>query len=146
MMEKKPARDSLVGDIASELEKDADSIDGDFIDRRIDELYALEGLSPPKLNGEALDAAARTVRARAAWRKRNVAAGQVRKGRFTRRAVRWAWAACCAVLVLFSANYVTTVVTGSCLPSKVGIKICCGTQYCFCETAKGEKENPAHIE
>jgi hypothetical protein len=141
-MEKKSVRDSLIEDIASELEKDADSIDGDFIDRRIDELCALEGLSPPKLNGEALAAAARTVRARAAWRNRNTLTERERKRRFTRRAVRWAWAACCAVLVLFSANYVTTMVTGSCLPSKVGIKVCCGTQFCRCETAEAKEESP----
>jgi hypothetical protein len=29
-------------------------------------------------------------------------------------------------------------VSGSCLPSKVGIKICCGTKYCPCGTARGE--------
>jgi hypothetical protein len=128
------------------LQKDAEDIDGDFIDRRIDELYALEGSSPPKLSDEALDAAARTVRARAAWRYRTTLADRERKRRFTRRAVRGALAACFAALFFLSANQVTTLVTGSCIPSKVGIKFCCGTQFCRCEITKTEKENPSHPE
>jgi hypothetical protein len=141
-MEKQARRDSLIENITAELQKDAEGIDGDFIDRSIDELYALDGRSPPKLSDEALLAAARTVRSRAAWRRGNALASGARQRRFTRRAVRWAWAACCVVLVLFSANYVTTLVTGSCLPAKVGIKICCGTTYCFCDAVNGE-ESPA---
>jgi hypothetical protein len=126
-------------DIESELEKDSSGIDPDFIDRRIDELCALDGLCPPKLSDEALCAAARTVRARAAWRRRNTLAKEALKRRFVYRVVRGALAACCAFLFLFSANYVTTLTTGSCIPSKVGIKICCGTKYCFCDIAKTEK-------
>jgi hypothetical protein len=49
-------RDSLIEAIKSELKKNA--IDPDFIDRRIDELYAVDGLSPPKLGDEDLRAAA----------------------------------------------------------------------------------------
>jgi hypothetical protein len=119
-----------------ELQKDAGDLDGDFIDRRIDELHALEGLSPPTLNDAALDAAARTVRARAAWRRRNRPA----KGAWKRRVISGAVAACCLVFFSFSANYLTALITGSCLPSKVGIKICCGTQFCVCDKAEaGEK-------
>jgi hypothetical protein len=135
-MEKQKRRDSLIEDIESELEKDPNDIAPDFIDRRIGELYMLEGLSPPKLNDEALDAAVRTIRARAAWRRRNRLAKETRKHRFTRMAARGAMAACCAFLVFFSFNYISTLVTGSCLPSKVGIKICCGTQFCRCDPAK----------
>ena len=133
--------DSLVKDIESELQKGAEDIDPGFIDRRVDELYALDGLSPPTLNDEALDAAARTIRARAAWRHRNTQANRARKHRFTRRAVRGAVAACCAFLFFFSANYLTTLLTGSCLLSKVGVKVCCGTQFCHCEIAKADGEN-----
>ena len=132
-------RDALIEDIESELEKDAGEIDGGFIDRRIDELYALDGLSPPKLNAEDLDARARTIRARAAWKTRNIREEEARKRRFTRRAVRGAAAACFAGLLFFFANHVTTLVTGSCLPSKAGIKICCGTQICRCDIAKTEE-------
>jgi hypothetical protein len=139
-MEKQGARDSLIKDIEAELAKGAEDIDGDVIDRKLDELYALEGRSPPKLSGEALDAATRTVRSRAAWRRRNTLVEGARR----RRAVRGAWAACFAALFLVSANQVTTLVTGSCLPSKVGIKICCGTKFCLCETAQGEEEAPSH--
>jgi hypothetical protein len=139
-------RDSLIRDIESELQKDAETIDSDFIDHMIDELYALDGLLPPKPSDEALNAAARTVRARAAWRSRNTLADLAQKRRFTRRVVRGAVAACCAFLFFFSANYVTTLVTGSCLPSKVGIKLCCGTRFCRCEIAKAEEENPSHLE
>ena len=135
-------RDSLIKEIETELNKDADDVDGDFIDRRLDELYALDGLSPPKLDGQALEAAARATMARAAWRSGNALAKRVRKRRFTRRAVRGACAACFVAMFLFSANYVTTLVTGSCLPSKVGIKFCCGTRYCLCDIAKPEEENP----
>jgi hypothetical protein len=135
-MEKQSMRDSLIEEIESELKKDADDIDGDFIDRRIDKLYALDGLDPPKLNNEALGAAARTIRARSAWRRRNRLVKETRKHRFTRRAVRGAVAACCLVFFTFSVNYVTALVSGSCLPSKVGIKICCGTKICLCDTAK----------
>jgi hypothetical protein len=135
-------RDSLIEDIKSELGKDADSVDGDCIDRKLDELYALDGRSPPEPSDEALRAAARAVRSRAAWRRRNALAEQERKRRFARRAVRGACAACCAFLFLFSANYVTALLTGSCLPSKAGITICCGTKYCLCDIAKADGENP----
>jgi hypothetical protein len=145
-MEKQDKRVSLFADIEAELNKAAEDIDGDFIDRRIDGLYALEGRFPPKVSGEALAAAARTVRARAAWRRRNTAAEGMQKRRFTRRVLRGALAACCAFLFLFSANYVTTLLTGSCLPSKAGIKICCGTRYCVCDIPRMEKENPSGTE
>ncbi|MFP3090273.1 hypothetical protein LQZ21_08095 [Treponema sp. TIM-1] len=141
-MEKQGVRDSLIDYIASELKKDADHLDGDFIDRKIDELYALDGRSPPKLSDEALAAAARTVRSRAAWRGRNIRVKQeAQKRRFT----RWAMAACFVFIFFFSVNYVTIRVTGSCLPAKVGINICCGTNYCVCDTAKPEVENQPHL-
>jgi hypothetical protein len=138
-MAKKNMRDSLIEDVESELKKKADDIDGGFIGRRIDELYALDGLSPPKLSDEALDAAARTIRARAAWRRRNTQAKEAWKSRFIRRFVRGAAAACCLFVLTFSVNYLTALITGSCLPSKVGIKICCGTQFCRCDTAQAEE-------
>jgi hypothetical protein len=129
-------RNSLIKDIKSELKKNAAAIDPDFIDRRIDGLYALDGLSPPKVSGEQLRAAIRTIRARAGWRRRNELAKEARKHRFTRRTVRGAVAACCLIFFTLSANYITTRITGSCLPSKVGIIICCGTKYCLCDTDK----------
>jgi hypothetical protein len=138
-MEKQSMRDSFIEDVKSELKKDADDIDTDFIDRRIDELYALDGLSPPKLNDETLDAATRTISTRAAWRRRNTLAKETRKHRFIRRAVCGAAAACCLAFFTFSANYVATRITGSCLPSKVGIKICCETKFCPCDIVKAEK-------
>jgi hypothetical protein len=139
MMEKQRRRDCFIEDIESELKKAPGDVDPDFIDRRIDELYALEGLAPPKLSDDALSAAARTVRARAAWRHRNTLVRRTLKRRFARRAV----AACCAFLFFFFANQVTTLVTGSCLPSKVGIKICCGTKFCLCGRAN-VKETAHH--
>jgi hypothetical protein len=135
-MEKQSMRDSFIEDVKSELKKEADAIDGDFIDRRIDGLYALDGLNPPKLNDEALDAAARTIRARAAWRRRNTLAQKTRKSRFTRWAACGAVAACC---LSFFANYLTAVVTGSCLLSKAGIKICRETTFCPCDIGKVEE-------
>ena len=137
-------RDALIEEVKSELKKDAAAIDPGFIDRRIDALYALDGLGPPKLDETQLLAAARTVRARAAWRRQNIRAKRALKRRFTARAVPWAAAVCCAVLLLFSVNYVTTLLTGSCLPSKAGIKICCGTKFCLCDT--GKMEETAHPE
>jgi hypothetical protein len=145
-MQKQRMRDSLINNIESELKKDAEDIDGDFIDHKIDELYALEGLSPPEPGAEELDAAARTVRSRAAWRRRNMLADRERKRRFARRTLRGVCAACCAFLFFVSANHVTTLITGSCLPSKVGIKLCCGTRFCHCEITKAEEENPHHPE
>ena len=145
-MEKRRIRDSLVEAIESELKKDADDIDVERIDRGIDELCALDGLSPPEPGDEELRAAVRAIRSRAAWRHGNALAEQARKRRRARRAVRGVWAACCAFLVLFSANYATTLLTGSCLPSKVGIKLCCGTRYCLCDTAGAEEENLSHSE
>jgi hypothetical protein len=145
-MKKQSTRDSLIGDIAAELEKEAADIDGDFIDRRIDGLYALDGLSPPKPDDEALSAAARAVHSRAAWRRRDMLRKRALKDRFIHRALRGVWAACCAFLFLFSVNYAAALVTGSCLPSKVGIKICCGTKYCLCQTVTGEEENPSYPE
>jgi hypothetical protein len=138
MMDKQSTRDSLIEHIQSELKKNADDIDPDLIDRRIDGLYALDGLSPPKTSDEQLRAALRTIRARADWRRRNRLAEGAVKRRFIRRAVRWTVAACFMFLLLFSANYVSALITGACLPSKVGIKICCGTKYCLCDT-KEEK-------
>jgi hypothetical protein len=136
-------RSSLAEAIESELRKDPEDIDGDFIDREIDRLYALEGRTPPKLSAAALDAAARTVRSRAAWRRRNRLVRREQKSRFTRRILRGALAACGAFIFLFSANYVTTMLTGSCLPSRAGIEFCCGTRYCICEAAaSGEEEGP----
>ena len=132
-------KDSLIKDIESELKKNADDIDGDFINRRIDELYALDGISPPRLNNEALDAAARAIRARAAWRRRNTQAKEARRRRFTRRTVRGAVAACCLAILTFSANYLTILATGSCILSKAGVKTCCGTKLCLCDIAKTEE-------
>jgi hypothetical protein len=137
-MEEQDVRDSLVECIRGELEKDAAAIDGDCIDRAIDGLYALDGLSPPQLSGADLEAAARTVRSRAAWRRRKTLRDREQKRRLTRRVVRGVWAACCASLVLLSANFVSILVTGSCLLSKAGIRICCGTQLCRCETTNNE--------
>ena len=145
-MEKQAKGNSFIEDIESELQKDAEDIDGDFIDRRIDELYAMDGISPLNLGAEALEAAARTVRARAAWRRRNTLTERERKRRFTRRALRGVWAACCACLVLVSANFVTTMITGSCLPSKVDIRLCCGTRFCHCEIVQADEKNPSHPE
>ncbi|MDR0707332.1 MAG: hypothetical protein LBF60_05585 [Treponema sp.] len=138
-MTEKDLRDSLIESIEAELKKDADDIDGAFIDCLTDGLYALDGLSPPRLNDEALAVAVRTIRARAAWRRRNTQTKEARKRRFTRRAVRGAAAVCCLVFFTFSANYLTTLATGSCLPSKVGINICCGTKFCRCETVNAEE-------
>jgi hypothetical protein len=132
-------RNSLIEAIQSELQKDDDAIDPDRIDRHIDALYALDGLAPPKLDDEQLRAAARTVRARAAWRRRNTRAKGASRRRLGSRAPRWAVAACFSALFLFSANYVTTLASGACLPSRVGIKICCGTKFCACDTDKMEK-------
>jgi hypothetical protein len=129
-------RKSLIEEVKSELKKEAAAIDPDFIDRRIDELYALDGLTPPKLDDETICAAARSVLTRAAWRRRNTLAKEARKHRFTRRTVRGAVAACCLIFFTLSANYITTRITGSCLPSKVGIIICCGTKYCICDMDK----------
>jgi hypothetical protein len=144
-MEKQDLRASLIESIEAELKKDAEDIDGDSIDRRVDELCTLDGLNPPKLNAGALDAAARTIRARAAWRRRNAQARREQKSRFTRRVFRGALAACCAFLFFLSANYVTILLTGSCLPSRAGAKFCCGTSYCVCEVAQGE-ESPSPTE
>ena len=137
-MEIQKRRNSLIEAIESELEKGPGDIDPELIDRRIDELYALDGRSPPKIGDEARYAAARAVRARAAWRSRNRLTKGAAKRRFMGRAVRGAVAACCGVFFFFSANYVTTWITGSCIPSKVGIKICCGTKYCLCDPAPAE--------
>jgi hypothetical protein len=136
-------RDSFIEDIESELKKDARDIDGDFIDRRVDGLYELEGLEPPRIGDGALAAAARAIRSRAAWRQNNRLAQEGRKRRFTRRALRGAMAACCLALFSFSANYLSALVTGSCLPSKVGIKICCGTRFCACEKITEAEEETA---
>jgi hypothetical protein len=131
-------RDSLIEEVASELKKDADDIDPGFIDRRIDELCARGGLSLPTLGDEALEATARTIRARAGWRRQTMLAKEVRKRRFTRAALRGAAAACCLALFAVFTNYLTIQATGSCIPSKVGIKICCGTSICLCDTAQTE--------
>jgi hypothetical protein len=122
-MEKQSMRTSLVKNIEAELTKDADDIDPGFIDRAIDQLYALDGLSPPTLSDAALAAAARTIRSRSAWRRRNILTAGVRKRRFTRRVLRGAWAVCCAILILFSVNYAAALTTGSCLPSTVGLHL-----------------------
>jgi hypothetical protein len=140
-MEKQRIRDSLIETIEMELKKDPDGIDDGLIERGIDGLYALDGLSPPRLDDEALRAAARTVRARAAWRRRTALAERALKRRFT----RWTWAACGAFLLLFSANYAAALLTGSCLPSKIGIKICCGTAYCVCDADNREADPPLRI-
>jgi hypothetical protein len=141
-MEKQNMRDSLIADVETELKKDAGDIDGDFIDRRIDELYALDGVSPPSLNDEDMAAAVRTIRTRAAW-KRNRAAVEARKRRFVRRVVRGAVAACCLAVFAFSANYLVIMATGSCIPSRAGIKTCCGTEICPCAIARAEKTGRA---
>ena len=140
-MEKQDPRDSLVECIEGELQKDADKIDGDLVDRAIDGLYALDGLSPPRPGAEDLEAALRAIRSRAAWRRGKTMKALDRKRRFTRRALHGVWAACCASLVLLSINFVSALATGSCLLSKVGIKFCCGTQFCRCEIAEAEAEN-----
>jgi hypothetical protein len=138
-MEKQSMRASLIEHIESELKKNADDIDCASIDRAMDKLYTLDGLTPPKLDDDALNAAARAVRSRAAWRHQNTHTKTMRKRRFIRRAIRGVCAACCASLLLLSANQITAIVTGSCIPSKIGIKFCCGTKICLCEIAEAEE-------
>jgi hypothetical protein len=145
-MEKQDIRDSLIEGIEEELRKEADKIDGDCIDRALDKLYALEGLSPPRPSSEDLEAAIRTIRSRAAWRRGKNLAGRDRKRRFARRAIRGAWAACCASLALLFVNFAVTLATGSCLLSKAGIKFCCGTQFCRCEIAEAKTDNSSRLE
>jgi hypothetical protein len=144
-MEKQSIRASLIENIEAELKKDADDIDGDFIDCGIDELNVLDGLTPPTLDDGALNAAARAVRARAAWGRRNTHTKTMRKRRFIRRTIRGVCAACYASLLLLSASQLTALVTGSCLPSKIGITLCCGTKYCLCETAEAKVETGDHF-
>jgi hypothetical protein len=112
-------RDALINDIEAELKKDASGIDLDFIDRRIDELYALDGLAPPKLQDEQLQGRCPDNAGPRRMETRNTPAKRALK----RRAVSWSVAACFTVLFLFSANYVSTMIIDTCLPSKVGIKI-----------------------
>jgi hypothetical protein len=127
-------RKTLIEEVKSELKKDAAAIDAGFIDRRIDELYVLDGLAPPELDAEQLRAAARTVRARAAWKRRNTLAAGALKRRLVRGLTRGAAAACGAFLVFFFVNHITALATGACLPSRAGITVCCGTKFCPCDT------------
>lgn len=135
-MEKHGMRDLLIEEVEAELRKSIDDIDPDVIDRQIDELCALEGISLPSLNDAALAAVARTIRARAAWRRQNTLAKEARARRFAHHVVHGAVAACCFAVFTLSTNYISALATGSCLLSKAGINICCGMPFCLCDGAE----------
>jgi hypothetical protein len=128
-------RNTLWRDVESELEKNADSIDPDYIDRRINELCELEtqrsGLCPPEAGETQINNVITRIISR------------VHKKTPVRRLhplIRIAIAACIAVFFIilsyFSSNYVYAKVTNHCFLKKTGIALCCGTVYCPCSSKK----------
>ena len=125
-------RDTLWRDIASELEKNTDSIDPDYIEQRINELCELEaqrsGLRPPETGEEQINSLITDISARV-HRKTPV--------KRLHPFIRLAAAACIAVVFVifafFSSNYVYAKVTHRCFLSKTEITLCCGTFYCPCD-------------
>ncbi|MDR2943030.1 MAG: hypothetical protein LBV17_10605 [Treponema sp.] len=125
-------RDTLWRDIELELEKNTDLIDTDYIDRRINELCELEarrsGLRPPRTGEFQIKAVINRITARF---RRKMPVKRLRN------VIRLATVACIALIIaFFPINYVYTRVTNRCLPKKIGITICCGTDYCICSPNK----------
>jgi len=129
--------DALWRDIETELEKSADFIDPDYIDRRINELCELEarrsGARPP----ESTEARINAVIAR-------ISAGARKKtpARRLHPLIRLAAVACILVFfffALFAINYVYARVTDNCFLIGAKESLCCGTDYCPCTIP--EKKN-----
>ena len=121
-------QDTLWRDIESELKKSADSIDPDYIDRRINELCELEarrsGLRPPEAGETKVNAVITRITAR------------VRRKMPVRRIhplIRIAAVACIMLIVAFFAfNYMYARATERCFLIGMEITRCCGTDYCPC--------------
>jgi hypothetical protein len=121
-------RDTLWREIESELEKNADSIDSGFIDRRINELCELEarrsGLRPPEITEARINAVINRITART-HRKKTA----MRIHPF----IRLAAAACVALVFvffsLFASRYFYTQATERNFSKAT---LCCGTDYCEC--------------
>ena len=123
-------RDTLWRDVESELEKNADSIDPDYIDRRINELCELEtrrsGLRPPETPEAHINAVIARITARV-HRK-----APARRLRALTRLAAVACIAIAAVIIFLSSNYVYAKLTKRCFMKKTEITLCCGTAYCPC--------------
>jgi hypothetical protein len=126
-------RDKLWRDVESELEKSADAIDTDYIERRINDLCEREaqcsGQRPPETTEAQINTVITQITARF-YKKTPV--------RRLHPFIRLAAAACIAVVFViftfFSSNYVYAKVTKRCFLSKTDITLCCGTVYCPCES------------
>ena len=125
-------RDTLWRDVESELKKSADSIDPDYIDRRINALCELEaqrsGQRPPETGETQINNVITQITASV---HRKTPAKRLHPF------IRLAAAACISVVFVlfafFSSNYVYAKVTHHCFLSKTDITLCCGTAYCPCE-------------
>ena len=121
-------RDTLWRDVETELKKNADTIDPDYIDSRINELCELEarrsGLRPPETSEERINAVINRITAR------------VHRKTPARRLsplIRLAAVACIAVVFsVFSVNYIYAKVSKHCFLKNTKITLCCGTAYCPC--------------
>jgi len=125
-------RDTMWRDVESELKKNADLIDPDYIDSRINELCELEaqhsGLRQPETSQARINAVINRITARVH------AKTPVRR---IHPLIRIAAVACIAVVfTVFSTNYIFAKITKRCFLKNTKITLCCGTAYCPCIVKK----------
>jgi len=121
-------RNTLWRDVESELEKNADTIDPDYINSRINELCELEarrsGLRPPETSEARINTVINRITARV---------HRTRPARRLPTLIRLAAVACIAVVFsVFSINYIYAKVSKRCFLKNTKITLCCGTAYCPC--------------
>ncbi|MDR1901018.1 MAG: hypothetical protein LBQ88_01870 [Treponema sp.] len=129
----------LLKKLEDELHKDEDALDPVLAGKLVDSLYETDGLSPPQVTGQEVEACIARIKKEEPGSRRTPPLGRFLFAGKVRRPVRWAAAFCGVLLFVFSANYVTALVSGACLVSRIEPRLCSETKYCPCDRELMEK-------
>ncbi|MDR1932163.1 MAG: hypothetical protein LBQ57_04970 [Spirochaetales bacterium] len=121
---------TLLDRLEREIAKSEDALDPALAASLVDSLYRTEGMAPPLITEREADECIAGLRRR----KGNPGKRRIRRTLFA-GSFRWAAAACFIVFFAFSVNYVTALISGACLVSRIEPRFCCETKYCPCRVA-----------
>jgi hypothetical protein len=131
-------KQALLKTLEEELDKDGDLLDPVLAGNLIDKLYEADGAAPPQVTEEeTADFIARITGEN--QRSPRPRFARIIRRPFRRAAAWWAAAIYGIVVFVFSVNYITALVSGACLVSRVEPRLCCGTKYCPCDPEAREK-------
>ncbi|MDR1931763.1 MAG: hypothetical protein LBQ57_02960 [Spirochaetales bacterium] len=128
---------ALLKALENELEKGEDAVDPVLAEALVNGLYEAEGVESPLVTEQETE----DCIARITGRRKSGRMPRLKKARLNRprSAVKWAAALCGIILFVFSVNYITALVSGACLVSRIEPVLCCGTKYCPCDLEGREK-------